>query len=499
MARDEQRSLARSVLHLGKQTSLYVLGDLLIQALGVLLIPIYSHVLTTAEYGVLGIVGTMQKVLVPLFGLGIAGAIARFYFDYRHEEERRRLVGSIWLGWLLLLGGLVASVYLLGLCCFDRLFVNIPFHPYLQLAIGIAALNALAMTPRSLLRVREKAGWFSLLSVLGFLLNALFIIYFVVLRRRGVVGSLLGQFSGALVINLIYLGLMLHYIRWHWDWKAVRRALGFGLPLVPHLLASWALNFADRLILERNVALAAVGLYTLAYQFGQMLGMAVTSLNRAWSPFFYRKLSEGEVGLVTRLITYYAWGLLWLGAATSALAEPVIALLTAPAYHAAYAMVPWIAMAYMMQGFYFLATNSILFTKKTHYLPRITFSAAILNIALNLWLVPRYRVLASAVSTLGGYCALFLLAYVTARRVHALAYEYKRVLVAAALAALVGVVAWSVPMADAPLFSLAVRSLILVGYFPLLLVFVARPGERAMLSHLWRRLVAWGGARGGRR
>ncbi len=490
MARDEQRSLARSVLHLGKQTSLYVLGDLLIQALGVLLIPIYSHVLTTAEYGVLGIVGTMQKVLVPLFGLGISGAIARFYFDYRHEEERRRLVGSIWLGWLLLLGGLVASVYLLGLCCFDRLFVNIPFHPYLQLAIGIAALNALAMTPRSLLRVREKAGWFSLLSVLGFLLNALFIIYFVVLRRRGVVGSLLGQFSGALVINLIYLGLMLHYIRWHWDWKAVRRALGFGLPLVPHLLAKWALNFADRLILERYVSLAAIGLYTLAYQLGLSINMVMTSLNRAWTPFFYRKmaLEDGEP-IVARLATYYAWVLIWLSLGIIVLAEPVIALIASPAYRAAYRLVPWIAVAFLFQGFYFLESSVILFTRRTVYLPRLTAVAALFNIGLNMALVPRFGVMASAVITAGSYLFLAFSTIVLSHRLHPLRYEWRRIALGGVAALVLAVIGWQMHLGTSWLTLLARAALVML--WPGFLLIVATPEERGVYRLLGYRLWQW--------
>ncbi len=479
----DPKTLGRSVVRLGRQTTLYVLGDLLVQALGMLLIPIYSHVLTTAEYGILGIVNTMQKVLLPIFGLGISGAIVRFYFDRKAEDERRQLIGSIWLGWLVLLVALVALTYGIGACCFDRLFANIPFHPYLQLAIAIAALNALALTPRSLLRAREKAGWFSFFSILGFLLNVSSIIYFVVVRREGVVGSLKGQLTGSAVINLLYLGLMVSYIRWHWDWDALRAALRFGLPLVPHLLASWALNFADRLILEQNVALTLVGLYTLAYQFGQMLGMVVTSINRAWSPFFYRKMGEGDEMLISRLITYYAWGLVWLGVATAILAQPAIALLTAPAYHSAYELVPWIAAAYMMQGFYFLATNSILFTKKTRYLPRITISSALLNIGLNLWLVPKYGVLASAVSTLGGYVALFTLAYITARRLHPLPYELGRIGGGVLLAVGVGIVGALVSIRS-PVLSLIVRSLVLLSYFPFLLFFLARPDERALARHL---------------
>jgi len=51
----------------------------------------------------------------------------------------------------------------------------------------------------------------------------------------------------------------------------VSRALAFGMPDVPRLLAMWALRLADRLILQRYVPLAVVGLYSVGYTLGGTL------------------------------------------------------------------------------------------------------------------------------------------------------------------------------------------------------------------------------------
>jgi O-antigen/teichoic acid export membrane protein len=51
-------------------------------------------------------------------------------------------------------------------------------------------------------------------------------------------------------------------------WDVTKSALAFGLPLVPHTLATWVLEFADRAILERFVSLDDLGLYSMGYTFG---------------------------------------------------------------------------------------------------------------------------------------------------------------------------------------------------------------------------------------
>lgn len=485
--------MLRSVLKLGKQSALYVVGDVATQVLGILLVPIYTNALRPEEFGLWGLAGTVQKVLATVLGLGSAGAISRFYFDDSEDSGRKETVGAVWVGWLLVGLPLFLLMNLVGPSVSSVVFTQVPYDPYIRLALWTAVLSAMVTLPEAVLRAREQAGWFSLLAVLGFVARAVLIIYYVVYRRQGVEGGLQGQFLGSLLAGGVYVGVMMAMVRWDWNVKTMRAALMFGLPLVPHRLATWALGFSDRWILQRYVSLSALGQYTLAYQFGLGMSMILNSLNRAWTPIFYQKVQElGGLRVVTRITTYYSIGVAWLGMATAVMAKPVIALIAKPDYHAAHDLVPLIAAGYAMQGMYFAATNAIAYAKRTRYLPFITGVAAATNIVLNLVLVPRLGAIAAALSTWLGYTVFAVIAFLAAQRVFPLRYELRRISLAVGIALICYAVGASLQVQHV-LLELALRGVWVVAAYPagLYLSGFVQPDEaqglRIALSHLWAR------------
>jgi O-antigen/teichoic acid export membrane protein len=464
--------MLRMLYNLGRNSFLYILGDLATQILAVVLIPVYTRALPPADYGLLGIVSTVQKVMTPLLGLGVAGALTRFYFDSTDERERRRTAGAIWLGWITLGALLLLFFNLVGPSLSNILFKDMSFRPYIQLGIWIAALNALATIPRALLRAQEKPGWFSSFSVINFAANTLLIIHFVVYRQQGAVGSLRGQLLGNLLVGLLYVGLMAVSTHWTWDTATLKSALTFGLPLVPHLLASWALTFSDRWILQHHVSLSEIGLYTLAYQFGLGMSMILTSINRAWSPFFYKEIEEPEgPALIPRMITYYVLALAWIAVAVALLARPVIFLIADETYHGAHRLVPLIAGGYLVLGLYFIPTSTIiLYSKRTSILPLITGLAALLSVALNLFLIPRLGVFGAALDTFVGYAILFAAAFPVAHRLLPLAYEYRRLGTILLVTVLVFTIGYLVRVEN-PYLDLLTHALWLLAY-PLALLLI---------------------------
>lgn len=420
--------MIQALSRLGRQSTLYIVGDVLVQAMALILLPLYTRVLTPDAYGILGLVNTVQRILVSVMSLGIAAAITRFYYDSNSDTERRQLIGAIWQGWLLILVTLAILLELLGFLFGDYLFVQISFRPYLELALWIAALRALADIPRAVMRVRGQAGLFSIFSISNFGLSLILIIYFMVILEQGVVGSLKGQVIGALIIGIFYLTFMASATQWTWEFTYLKQALIFGLPLVPHLLASWVLNFADRWVLERYVSLQEIGIYTLAYQFGLMMSMILSSINRAWGPFFFEKAQQAEGrAILVRLVTYYAFLIIFISLAISLLSQPIISLIADLEYHIAFHYVPIIAAGYLMLGLYFIASNAIFFTKQTKYLPFITGGAAIVNVGANLLLTPKFGVMGAAISTFIGYASLFIITLMAAQCLFTLNYEFRRI------------------------------------------------------------------------
>jgi O-antigen/teichoic acid export membrane protein len=324
----------------------------------------------------------------------------------------------------------------LGPAVAAALLPDIPFHPYLRLAVWTAFLGVLGLTPMVLLQARERALAFVLLTLGAALTTTAIIVWFVV-RGGGALGYLQGALIGAALAAIPYIALTLGQIRPVFRLSILLPALAFSLPLVPHALAGWALEMSDRAILTRFLPLHDVGVYSIGYQLGAAMGLATTAFNAAWVPFLFGTLKEEGEGAhpkVARLVTYYAITLCFLGLGWALLVEHAITIIAAPEYREAYRITPWVVGGYVLGGLYLVPTNLLFWRRRTRVIPMLTVTAGAVNVGLNLWLVPRYGAIAAAWSTLAAYAILLVLTWWSAERTHPFPYEYRRLGLMAGLA-----------------------------------------------------------------
>ncbi len=425
------------------QSAVYGLGNILTQGVAFLLLPLYTQYLTTADYGVLSAVTALNSVLASILPLGLQGAIARLHFDYMDDEEgRRAYYGTMWL--TLTVIGLAVTLLLQwqGNLFFRLVFRNVPFYPYGQLTIWQVFFTQLSLATLALLRMREQARNFTLLTVGRFLLSTAGIIFFVAVRREGAVGSLKGQLFASIVMAIPFTWIMVRNMRLSLLWDKLKESLAFSLPIVPHQVAGWALQVSDRVLLERYRSLAEVGVYSLGYRFGMILDLVLSSFNLAWAPFYFRVAATEEDAPRTfaRLTTYITAGMLFMSLGLTLLARDVIDLIAKPSYYDAYKVVPAVVLAFLAHGYYFLVVNQLFYAKKTARLPIYTGVSAGLNVGLNVLLLQRFGMMAAAWTTMVGYTLLLVLVFIDSNRVYPVPYEYRRLASMAALAVVLFVV-----------------------------------------------------------
>jgi hypothetical protein len=289
-------------------SAVYGLGSVLVRGLAFLLLPVYTRYLSPAEYGVVALTVTCTVVLGMLYPLGLRGAVSRTYYEGGTVEERQERVGTLWIAMILSAAVMALLLDRLGPSLAAAVIPEIPFHPYLRLAVWTAFLGVLGLTPLVLLQAQERAPAFVLVT-LGAALTTTAITVWLVVRGGGAAGYLQGALIGGAFAAVPYLALTLKQIRPVFRWSILAPALAFSLPLVPHALAGWALEMSDRAILTRLVPLHDVGVYSLGYQLGAAMGLVTTAFNAAWVPFLFGTLKdEGEAAhpKLARLVSYYA-------------------------------------------------------------------------------------------------------------------------------------------------------------------------------------------------
>ncbi len=439
--------MRETIARLGRLSAIYAAGDILTRGAALLLLPIYTRSLSPADYGIVGVTEMLKQVLNMLLSLGAAGAVIRFHATITDEPERRRTLSMLWL--LLFLVSGLGSLALLtfGRPLLEALFAQVDVDRYIRPAVIIAFLNsAFLVIPQSLFRAREQAGLYVAFSLGIFSSTNLAIIWQVVLHDGGAEGYLKGQLIGSGLMALIAALWLVRQVDLRPAWHAARPLLIYGLPLVPHFVAHWALGLSDRLILERFVSLSDLGVYTLAYQIGMVAQLLVQSVSNALLPMFGRAaIDSSEWDRLPRIATYVVF-VDALAVLALALAAPtLIRMATPPAYHAAGHLAVPILLGYLAFGMYTLPMGLLSQTfGRTGKIPLLTLSAAGVNIGLNLWLVPRFGIWAAAYNSLVGYVVLLLLVWFAAQRIRPLPYEHERlarILLSVAITLSTGIIA----------------------------------------------------------
>lgn len=469
-------------------SAVYGLGSVLVRGLAFLLLPLYTRYLSPAEYGIVALAVTGTVVLGLIYPLGLRGAISRTWYEEGAEKERRERVGTLWIAMVLAAAAMALALDRAGPALAGALLPEVPFRPYLRLAVWTAFLSVFAITPLVLLQAQERPRIYVVFTVATALLTTALTVWLVV-RGGGAEGYLRGALLGAAVAAGPFVVLTLRQVRPVWRRGVLGPALAFGLPLVPHAVAGWVLEMSDRAILTRFLPLHEVGVYALGYQLGAAMGLLTGAFNAAWVPFLFGALKEEGDGAhprLARLVTYYTFALCFVGLGWALLVEHALPLLAGPGFQEAHRITPWVVGGYVLGGLYFIPTNLLFWRRQTRVIPLVTVAAGAANVGLNLWLVPRYGAVAAAWNTLAAYALLLALTWWRAERLHPFPYEYRRLGLMAGLALALFLAGQTLPF-PGPALEVAGRVLLWLTFpFALLVLGALDRAELAVLTRFLR-------------
>jgi O-antigen/teichoic acid export membrane protein len=216
--------------------------------------------------------------------------------------------------------------------------------------------------------------------------------------------------------------------------------LKFTLPMVPASLAVFVLNMGDRFILTRFVDTAEIGMYSLGYKFGILLGVFVGSpFLLAWEPKRVQ-LYENDPNpqRIYEKVFLFMFTLLVFGSVgLSALIKEIVTVMAAPGFLRACIVTPFVAFGYAFYIMSCIVDVGIFLKKKTYWYPIINSIAAVANIALNFILIPKFGVLGAAIATLGSFFLLPFLAFMISQHYYPLRYDFLKMSKVVALGAII--------------------------------------------------------------
>ena len=426
-------ALSGQLKRLGRHSAIYGLGGLVSRILAVLLLPLYTHYLSTSDYGQIETLVALVTVLTIVLRFGISSAFFRFYFDADDDNGRRLVLRtSFWFTMAMATFGLVAVVALAAPIS-QALFGEAD-------AANLVRASAVALWAQmnyeqlsSLFRVEERSVAFVIASLTNVVLTVAGTVLLVVVLDRGPLGVIVGNFTGTLLVYLALLGYRREQLGLQLDRGLLQRMNHFGMPLVPSALLLWVTNFSDRFFLVKLRGTAEVGLYSPGVRIASAMLLLLTAFRMAWPAFAYSIESDEEARRTYAwVLTYLVVLTTWIATALTLLSPWLVAWLTDPEFASSSRVVGPLAFAAVSFGGFIVLSIGIGRARRTQFNWVITGAAAVVNVTLNLTLIPFYGMMGAAIATVAAYTVMFAGMAWWAQRIFPCPYQWRRVLTAAA-------------------------------------------------------------------
>lgn len=406
-------------------SAIYIVGDVLTRGTSFLLIPLYTRFLSPAEYGNWGILLSLLSFLNILFSLQLGSALTVNYFNFL-ENQRKQLISTIWI--LILLSSACMSFLLLiiGRDWVSKLIQG-ESYPNFILVIGIAFLATFSVVPQTLMRLRQQAFTLVAVNVLLYLVGVIVGVYLLVQYKLGVTALLFGILVANLLSVIPYILILRNDLSLNISKNLARKSFFIALPILPHMVSHWGLNLMDRIILQAYLPLSDVGIYQLGYQLGAAFQIIIIAINNAWTPFFLENFQQAHKWRsIKSFSSWLVFIQVWIALFIVLFLPLFVRVAFSNEYFYSVNVIPWVVLGFLFVLFYQYWVNILFYYKKTALIPIATGIAALVNLILNLVLVPRFGFLASALITAVSYAVLAGITYFVASRLSAFSFEYSR-------------------------------------------------------------------------
>lgn len=462
----------------------YQAPSILSAALALFTLPLYTGVLSPAEFGLAETLLTFIILTSIVLRLGIAEAFVRFWFDDEDPERRERLARTTTTIVALSTTLAVAAGLVLAAPLSRLLFDTEDAGLFRCGLLGLWAFTNLEVA-YALLRVEERRRTFVKASLANVLLTVGLTVLLVLVLDQGARGYVVGNYSAS---TLVLLAL------WRDQGARIRPIvpsglaplIRFGGPTIPAEAAVFALNVVDRAYLIHAESRTAAGVYAVAVKLSTAVILVVRGFQAAWPPLAYSVQDDEEAGrLYATVTTIYV---LVVGSAVAALtlmSRTIVDVLSDERYRQAHEALPWVALGWAFYGLYLVFVTIAGRAKVMTRNAPAAFAGLAVNVVVLVVAVDAFGIAGAGMALCAAYAVMLVAIHGLTRRLFAVPFEWGRMAgIAGVLAALAVAGELLLPTDGTSAF---VTRLAAAALIPFVLLPLASSSERALLLRVLRR------------
>ncbi len=390
----------------------YGLGGVISKIIPLIMVPIITRLIpNTTYFGISDMSQTIISFGSALAVLGMYDAMYRMFFEKEDEEYKKTVCSTTFLFTV----AMSIFVFLLMLILRNYLakwFLGdntLAYVIYLSaIATLVSATNQIIAAPT---RMQNKRKVFLITNTISPLLSYGISIPLLIKGYYIIALPLAGVVSGITMEVSFY--IMNH--KWfqikRFDVKLLRQLLRIAVPLFPNFLIYWIFNSSDRVMITNLIDVGAEGVYSVGSKLGHASQLIYTAFAGGWQYFAFSTMKEdNQVESNSKVFEYLGIISFIATSFICAFSRLIFELLFIGEYRDGFIIAPYLFLAPLLQMLFQVACNQFLVIKKTWPNMFILLGGAVLNVILNIFLIPIIGIEGAAIATLMGYVVSDLVA-----------------------------------------------------------------------------------------
>lgn len=406
---------------LAKNTVILTIGKLCTQFVSFMLLPLYTSVLSTEEYGTFDLLCTYWTLLLPIVGAQLDQGLFRFLFDCRDEKKKQRSLFTTVLCIDIrnaLIFGLLAIVL--------QVFLKIHYGAYVILIVfAYSITNLLLQFERGL----GDTVTYSIASFISAFSTIVLNIVTILIYSMGTEGLLIATLASQIITALF---LIFHRKIWNYfsisqyDKSIAKRVEAYSLPLIPNSISWWMVSASDRLVINMFLGAAANGIYTVSNKFPNVFISFYNIFVLSWTENvtrFFNDVDRDEYlsKMITQMYNLFSAACFGIVACMPF----VFTWIVNDNYAESYNQIPILMYAMLFRVLVGLYSAIFVAQKQSKLVMYTAIGAGIINIVTNLLLVNYIGLYAASASTLIAFAVMFIIRYYTINKTMSLKISAK--------------------------------------------------------------------------
>ena len=426
--------MLEKIKELTKDTAIYGISTIVGRFLGFFLVPFYTNVINTRDYGIYSNIYAYLAFLNIVFIYGMDSAFMK-YASQNEGMEKKKIFSTSYI-----FVSITSVLFSLAL-----LFIKNPFSEVMEISSSYSNLyyylvlilffDTVALIPFANLRLERKALKFTSVKLFNIILNLTLNFVLVLKFKMGIEAIFLANLAASAFTFLILVPEIIGNIILKIDYAQLKKYLKFGLPYLPASLAATVVQVVDRPVVLAMTNESTLGIYQANYKLGIFMMLFVSMFQYAWQPFFLNNAKEKNAKeLFSKILTLFliAASMIWI--VLTLFVEDFARFEFLPGksiigkeFLSGITIVPIILLAYLFNGIYYNFQAGIYIEEKTKYYPYVTGAGAVANVLVNILLIPLLGINGAALATLASYIIMAAGLYFFSQKYYPVKYEYAKI------------------------------------------------------------------------